>query len=99
MRIKVTPSPETPPFALLRPVENSKASLETEMIHAHCRKHETEGKIGYFFVDNVLPDELARKCFDVFPDKSEMRQVNNIDPYIRSISQNCSSSLRINHHA
>nr|WP_205600646.1 2OG-Fe(II) oxygenase [Flavobacterium sp. xlx-214] len=32
----------------------------------------SKNKIGYFFIDNLLPEELALKIFDVFPKSEEM---------------------------
>lgn len=37
--------------------------------------------IGYFFVDNLLPEELAHACYNVFPKPSEMRSLNSIREY------------------
>lgn len=42
---------------------------------------ETKDKIGYFYIDNVLPNELAQKCFEVFPNKLDMRQLKSIREY------------------
>lgn len=42
---------------------------------------ETKDNIGYFYIDNVLPDELAQKCFEVFPSKLDMRQLKSIREY------------------
>jgi Rps23 Pro-64 3,4-dihydroxylase Tpa1-like proline 4-hydroxylase len=38
-------------------------------------------KIGFFYVDDLLPEELAQKCFEVFPEKSEMRCLKSIREY------------------
>ena len=38
-------------------------------------------EIGYFYVDNVLPNELAKLCFKVFPKKEDMRCLNSIREY------------------
>lgn len=37
--------------------------------------------IGFFYIDDLLPHELAQKCFEVFPDKSEMRCLKSIREY------------------
>lgn len=42
---------------------------------------ETKDNIGYFYVDNVLSNELAQMCFEVFPNKSDMRQLKSIREY------------------
>jgi len=41
----------------------------------------SKGQIGYFYIDDLLPDNLAKKCFDVFPDKSEMRALKSLREY------------------
>lgn len=38
----------------------------------------SEPEIGYFFIDDILPEALALKCFEVFPDPSEMRCLKSI---------------------
>jgi len=37
--------------------------------------------IGHFYIDNLLPKELAEKCYKAFPDKSEMRSLKSIREY------------------
>ena len=41
----------------------------------------SKDEIGFFFIDNILPLELAKKCYEVFPDKSEMRCLKSIREY------------------
>lgn len=41
----------------------------------------TKDKIGYFFIDDLLPREIAEKCFKVFPDKFEMRCLKSLREY------------------
>jgi len=41
----------------------------------------SKGQIGYFYIDDVLPLDLANKCFDFFPDKSEMHCKKSIREY------------------
>lgn len=43
--------------------------------------NETRESIGYFSIDNLLPEHLAKKCFEVFPDKSEMKCLKSIREY------------------
>jgi Rps23 Pro-64 3,4-dihydroxylase Tpa1-like proline 4-hydroxylase len=38
----------------------------------------SKNDIGYFFIDNLLPEGIAKQCFEVFPDKSEMRCLKSI---------------------
>ncbi len=42
---------------------------------------QSEPQIGYFYIDDVLPEALALKCFEVFPDKSEMRCLKSLREY------------------
>lgn len=39
---------------------------------------ESKSKIGFFYIDNVLPEDLARSCYDVFPKSEDMRQLKSI---------------------
>lgn len=41
----------------------------------------SKDEIGHFFIDDILPTELAEQCFSVFPDKSEMRCLKSIREY------------------
>ncbi len=41
----------------------------------------TKDQIGYFYIDDLLPEDIARACFKVFPDKSEMRCLKSIREY------------------
>jgi hypothetical protein len=34
-------------------------------------------KIGFFYIDDLLPENLAQKCFSMFPDKAEMRSLKS----------------------
>lgn len=42
---------------------------------------ESKDRIGFFYIDDILPEELANNCFNVFPLKSEMRQLKSIREY------------------
>ena len=37
--------------------------------------------VGYFYIDDLLPKDLALNLFEVFPDKSEMRCLKSIREY------------------
>lgn len=51
----------------------------TDLIHKmYLSSHST---IGHFYIDNLLPEDLAKKCFDVFPDKSEMSTLKSIKEF------------------
>lgn len=41
----------------------------------------SKDQIGFFFVDDLLPVELAQQCFEVFPNKSDMRCLKSIREY------------------
>ena len=41
----------------------------------------TKSKIGYFFIDDLLPESLAKKCHEVFPDKASMRRLKSMREY------------------
>lgn len=38
----------------------------------------SKNEIGYFFIDDLLPESLARKCYEVFPHKNDMRCLKSI---------------------
>lgn len=38
----------------------------------------SKNTVGYFYIDNLLPKELALKCADLFPKPSEMRLLKSI---------------------
>ncbi|WP_308990857.1 2OG-Fe(II) oxygenase [Mariniflexile litorale] len=41
----------------------------------------SKNQIGFFYIDDLFPLDLAHSCFDVFPDKSEMRVLKSIREY------------------
>ena len=41
----------------------------------------SKSQIGYFYIDDLLPEDLAKQCFDVFPDTSEMRCLKSMREY------------------
>jgi Rps23 Pro-64 3,4-dihydroxylase Tpa1-like proline 4-hydroxylase len=41
----------------------------------------SKSNIGFFYIDNLLPDDIAKKCFEVFPTKSEMKCLKSIREY------------------
>ncbi|MBQ0769234.1 MAG: 2OG-Fe(II) oxygenase [Bizionia sp.] len=43
--------------------------------------NKTKVDIGFFYIDNLLPQELAKHCFEVFPDPAEMRELKSIKEY------------------
>lgn len=42
---------------------------------------QTQSTIGYFYIDNILPKEIAKACFDSFPDVSNMKCLKSIREY------------------
>lgn len=38
----------------------------------------SSSEIGYFFIDDLLPADLARRCYEAFPDPNTMTLKNNI---------------------
>lgn len=47
--------------------------LATERQHLKAQFQKTQGKVGYFTVDNLLPEELALKIFSAFPQPDSMK--------------------------
>lgn len=41
----------------------------------------SKDQIGFFYIDDLLPEDLAKACFDVFPKTSEMRCLKSIREY------------------
>ncbi|MGM5470670.1 2OG-Fe(II) oxygenase [Flavobacteriaceae bacterium LMO-SS05] len=41
----------------------------------------SKDSIGYFFIDDLLPDYLAKQCFEVFPEASQMRCLKSLREY------------------
>ena len=41
----------------------------------------TKDQIGFFFIDDLLPESIALECFNVFPKKSDMRCLKSIREY------------------
>lgn len=43
--------------------------------------NETKSKIGCFYIDDLLPEELANTCFELFPKQDKMRCLKSIREY------------------
>lgn len=54
-------------------IANSQA-LKTQFL-------KNKSSIGYFYLDNLLPHDLAVKCFQVFPKPNEMKLLNSLKEY------------------
>lgn len=53
-------------------------SKQLELTEAYTA---SEPKIGFFYIDDVLPEALALKCFEVFPEPSDMRCLKSLREY------------------
>ena len=42
---------------------------------------DSKSSIGYFFVDNLLPEDIAMQCFSVFPQPEEMKVLKSLKEY------------------
>lgn len=54
-------------------------TVEKEIVKSQF--DDSKASIGYFFIDNLLPLELAKMCFEVFPDDHEMRLLKSMREY------------------
>nr|WP_321236295.1 2OG-Fe(II) oxygenase [uncultured Psychroserpens sp.] len=59
-------------------IYNAIKSKKDDLIEAYKA---SKSNIGYFYIDDLLPKELAEKCFEVFPNTSEMRQLKSLREY------------------
>lgn len=41
----------------------------------------SKDNIGHFYIDNLLPEALANKCYEAFPEKADMRCLKSIREY------------------
>lgn len=57
------------------------ANLQKEFSRLKADYEATRDKIGYFYLDDVLPQAYVEECFKVFPDTSEMRCLKSIREY------------------
>ncbi|MCK7591511.1 2OG-Fe(II) oxygenase [Subsaxibacter sp. CAU 1640] len=53
--------------------------LKTEELRKTYKK--SEPQIGYLYIDNLLPEDLALKCHEVFPSQSKMRCLKSLREY------------------
>lgn len=53
-------------------------TIKAQQKEAASRYNASKTDIGYFYIDNLLPEELAKACYEFFPDKSEMRCLKSI---------------------
>ena len=59
-------------------IYNRLLSHKAELAQAY---QATKHQVGFFYLDDVLPLEMAKKCFEVFPDKSDMRSLKSMREY------------------
>jgi len=53
-----------------------------EQKEAIVKQYESsKNDIGYFFIDNVLPKDLAMQCFEVFPKPEDMKVLKSLREY------------------
>lgn len=59
----------------------------SELIYRKIKNHQedilksyetSKNAIGYFFIDDLLPIDLAKQCFEVFPDSTQMRCLKSL---------------------
>lgn len=71
-------------------MDSSKSKDISELIFNRIKEKQVELKasyeaskqqIGFFYIDDLLPEDLAKQCFDVFPKPSEMRCLKSIREY------------------
>lgn len=71
-------------------MEVSESKEISELIYAKIKSNQSaltlayqasEGQIGYFFIDELLPENLAQKCFEVFPKRADMRCLKSLREY------------------
>lgn len=55
--------------------------LQSERHSIKSNYDNTKDDIAFFYVDDLLPEALAHQCYEVFPDKSNMRCLNSIREY------------------
>lgn len=57
------------------------SKLEEKANEAKLQFNESRNKIGFFFIDELLPKSLAENLFSVFPSKEQMIQKKDIREY------------------
>jgi hypothetical protein len=50
---------------IIESIEKSKSDLKVDFLKSN-------DKIGYFFIDDLLPEEIAIQIYKVFPSSNEM---------------------------
>ncbi|NRD20753.1 2OG-Fe(II) oxygenase [Winogradskyella eckloniae] len=55
--------------------------IVAQKAHVLSTYNASKSRIGYFYIDDLLPEDIAKACFEVFPDKSDMRCLNTIREY------------------
>ena len=71
-------------------MDSSKSKDISELIYNKIKDNQAELKatyqasknqIGFFYIDDLLPEHLAKQCFEVFPLPAEMRCLKSIREY------------------
>jgi len=55
--------------------------LSVELSQLKQQYNDSKNGIGFFYIDDLFPLDLANNCFEVFPSKSKMRQLKSIREY------------------
>lgn len=55
--------------------------LEGQLVELTASYAAAEGKIGYFIIDDLLPEDIAKKIFACFPNGSNMRLKKSLKEY------------------
>lgn len=53
-------------------------SILSKKLEIKKQYESSKNDIGYFFVDDLLPEDLADRCYNVFPKKEDMRMLKSI---------------------
>lgn len=56
-------------------------NIESKKEELKANYEASKANIGFFFIDDVLPIEMAKKCFEVFPEPSAMRCLKSLREY------------------
>lgn len=57
------------------------AKIKSEQKALTAAYNKTKSQIGFFYIDDILPEAIAQKCYEVFPDPSEMRCLKSMREY------------------
>lgn len=55
--------------------------IETQKAEIESTYNTSKNDIGYFYIDDLLPEAVANACYDIFPEKTEMKGLKSIREY------------------